>query len=110
LLCGHDCAQRKPATRERNWLTLGVVANTGVLLSLKYLGPAAGTIAAAFGHVSPLGNIVAPLAISFYTFQQISFLVDVARGRVVLEGLVRYTSFVLSSQHCLRDQSASTPN
>jgi alginate O-acetyltransferase complex protein AlgI len=76
------------------WLTLGVATNTGLLLSLKYLSPVVGTIAAAFGHASPLGNIVAPLAISFYTFQQISFLVDVARGKVVLEGLVRYTSFV----------------
>ena len=37
---------------------------------------------------------MAPLAISFYTFQQISFLVDVARGKVELEGLVRYMSFV----------------
>jgi len=76
------------------WLTFGVIANTGVLLSLKYLSPVVGTMAAAFGHASPLRNIVAPLAISFYTFQQISFLVDVSRGKVVLEGLVRYTSFV----------------
>jgi D-alanyl-lipoteichoic acid acyltransferase DltB (MBOAT superfamily) len=88
-------ARNTSQDRAKNaWLTLGVVANTGVLLSLKYLSPVAGTIAAASGHVSPVGNIVAPLAISFYTFQQISFLVDVARGRVVLEGLVRYTSFV----------------
>jgi alginate O-acetyltransferase complex protein AlgI len=79
---------------KRAWLTLGVILNAGVLLSLKYLSPVVGAIAAAFGHASPLGNIVAPLAISFYTFQQISFLVDIARGRVVLEGLVRYTSFV----------------
>jgi D-alanyl-lipoteichoic acid acyltransferase DltB (MBOAT superfamily) len=76
------------------WLTLGVVANAAVLLSLKYLSPVVGTVAAAFGRPSPLGIIVAPLAISFYTFQQISFLVDIARGKVVLEGLVRYTSFV----------------
>jgi alginate O-acetyltransferase complex protein AlgI len=79
---------------KKAWLTLGIVANTGVLLSLKYLSAVVGTIAATFGHTSPVGNIVAPLAISFYTFQQISFLVDVARGKVVLEGLVRYTSFV----------------
>jgi alginate O-acetyltransferase complex protein AlgI len=85
------------ASREgpkKAWLTLGIVANTSVLLCLKYLSPIVGTIAAAFDHASPLGNIVAPLAISFYTFQQISFLVDVARGNVALAGLVRYTSFV----------------
>jgi D-alanyl-lipoteichoic acid acyltransferase DltB (MBOAT superfamily) len=99
IVANYGCAAMiaSSAGRERAknaWLTLGVVANAGVLLSLKYLSPVVGTIAAAFGHASPLGNIVAPLAISFYTFQQISFLVDVARGKVALDGLVRYTSFV----------------
>jgi D-alanyl-lipoteichoic acid acyltransferase DltB (MBOAT superfamily) len=76
------------------WLTLGVVANTGLLLSLKYLSPVVGSIAGTFGRGNPVGHIVAPLAISFYTFQQISFLVDLARGKVELEGLTRYMSFV----------------
>jgi alginate O-acetyltransferase complex protein AlgI len=85
------------AERERAknwWLAIGVIANTGVLLTLKYLSAVVGALAATVGHASPIGNIVAPLAISFYTFQQISFLVDVARGKVALEGLVRYMSFV----------------
>lgn len=99
IIANYGCAAMiaRSVSREgakNAWLTLGVVVNTGVLLSLKYLSPVVGTIAAAFGHASPVGNIVAPLAISFYTFQQISFLVDVARGKVALEGLVRYTSFV----------------
>jgi alginate O-acetyltransferase complex protein AlgI len=76
------------------WLALGVIANTGVLLGLKYLSTVVGAIAAVFGHGNPVGGIVAPLAISFYTFQQISFLVDVSRGKVELGGIVRYTSFV----------------
>jgi alginate O-acetyltransferase complex protein AlgI len=79
---------------KRAWLTFGVVANTVALLSLKYLSAVVGAIAGTFGHASPIGRIVAPLAISFYTFQQISFLVDVARGKVAQEGLVRYMSFV----------------
>lgn len=79
---------------KNGWLTLGVVANAGVLLSLKYLSPVVSTIAGTLGHASPVGKIAAPLAISFYTFQQISFLVDVSRGKLQLEGLVRYTSFV----------------
>jgi alginate O-acetyltransferase complex protein AlgI len=99
IVLNYGCAVMiaRNASREnakQAWLTLGVIANTGVLLCLKYLSPVVGTIAGAIGHRSPLGNIVAPLAISFYTFQQISFLVDIARGKVVLEGLIRYTSFV----------------
>lgn len=81
-------------TAKSVWLTLGVLANTAALLSLKYLSAVVTTLAGAFGHPSPIGRIVAPLAISFYTFQQISFLVDVSRGKVQLDGLVRYMSFV----------------
>jgi alginate O-acetyltransferase complex protein AlgI len=79
---------------KRFWLVLGVTANTGALISLKYLSAVVGTITGAFGHSNPIAGIIAPLAISFYTFQQISFLVDVARGKVQLGGIIRYMSFV----------------
>ena len=79
---------------KRAWLTLGVVANTGILVSLKYLSAVLGPLPGTSVTQVQLAEIVAPLAISFYTFQQISFLVDVARGKVVLDGLVRYMSFV----------------
>jgi alginate O-acetyltransferase complex protein AlgI len=79
---------------KRVWLALGVISNTGVLVALKYLSTVTGAIARIFGHTNPVESIIAPLAISFYTFQQISFLVDVARGKVELEGIVRYMSFV----------------
>ena len=59
---------------KRVWLALGVIANAGALLSLKYLSAVVGAIAGTFGHANPIADIVAPLAISFYTFQQISFL------------------------------------
>jgi alginate O-acetyltransferase complex protein AlgI len=79
---------------KRTWLALGVIANAGALISLKYLSTVVGAIAGTFGHANPLANIMAPLAISFYTFQQISFLIDVGRGKVELGGIVRYMSFV----------------
>ena len=79
---------------KRFWLGLGVIANTGVLISLKYLSAVVGAVTDALGHANPVANIVVPLAISFYTFQQISFLIDVARGKVELGGIVRYMSFV----------------
>ena len=76
------------------WLWAGILANTVTLLAFKYLSAVAGSIAGSAGHSNPFSGIVAPLAISFYTFQQISFLVDVARGKVKLDGLLRYTGFV----------------
>jgi alginate O-acetyltransferase complex protein AlgI len=79
---------------KRFWLALGVIGNAGALISLKYLSAVVGALVGTLGHTNPLANIVTPLAISFYTFQQISFLVDVARGRVELGGIVRFMSFV----------------
>jgi len=79
---------------KRFWLAIGIIANTCVLLGLKYSSAVIGGIAEFFGHTNPVAGIVAPMAISFYTFQQISFLVDVARGNVELGGIARYTSFV----------------
>ena len=76
------------------WLALGVVTDASLLVSLKYLGAVVGAITGVLGRANPLANVIAPLAISFYTFQQISFLVDVARGKIKLEGIVHYMSFV----------------
>ncbi len=76
------------------WLILGVTANAGTLLYLKYFSAVSGAAYGVFGATSPFVNIVAPLAISFYTFQQIGFLVDVARGRAIPDGLMKYMAFV----------------
>jgi len=40
-------------------------------------------------------NIVLPLAISFFTFQQIAYLYDVYRKKIVLESFDRYIFFVM---------------
>jgi alginate O-acetyltransferase complex protein AlgI len=79
---------------KQTWLILGVIANAGTLIYLKYFGVVSAAVAGAFGATSPFVNIIAPLAISFYTFQQIGFLVDVGRGRVVPDGLIKYLAFV----------------
>jgi D-alanyl-lipoteichoic acid acyltransferase DltB (MBOAT superfamily) len=76
------------------WLTFGVTANTVMLLGFKYLSAVVAALFGFLGHPSPIGRIIAPLAISFYTFQQISFLIDTARGKVVPQGLIRYLSFI----------------
>jgi len=94
LIASTIARNRTAGNTGRAWLVLGVILNAGALLSLKYLSAVVGTIANATGYSNPITGIVAPLAISFYTFQQISFLVDVARGRVKVDGLVRYMSFV----------------
>jgi alginate O-acetyltransferase complex protein AlgI len=76
-------------------LTLGVCANLAVLGWYKYAGFFVTNVNAVAGTNWTLDHIILPLAISFYTFQQIAFLVDVARDEVHPGGIWRYTTFVI---------------
>ncbi|PZU11789.1 MBOAT family O-acyltransferase [Sphingomonas sp.] len=79
----------RPAT-QRLIVATGVIVDAGLLLYLKYFAAIFNSIAA---PETPL-HIIAPLAISFFTFQQIGFLVDVARGRTQPGGFISYLGFV----------------
>lgn len=67
--------------RSKGWLTAALVFNLGLLGYYKYLGFFAGM----FGVGLP-GQFILPLAISFYTFQQIAWQVDLYRGRLQQPG------------------------
>ena len=78
-------AQKGPATkRHRFWLmVLGVVVNLGVLCYFKYayfFTDIFNTIAST--HYSIANAILLPVGISFFTFQNISYIVDVYKGKV----------------------------
>jgi alginate O-acetyltransferase complex protein AlgI len=65
-------------------LGLGVAANLAFLGSFKYTNFASSTAAALTSmHQNPwLVNLFVPIGISFHTFQSISYLVDVYRGKM----------------------------
>ncbi|MHB8528243.1 MAG: MBOAT family O-acyltransferase [Caulobacteraceae bacterium] len=77
----------------RLWLWLGVAADLALLGWFKYADFVAGNIAAVF-HTTGLPPIALPLAISFFTFQNIAWLVDQSRGRAGPLGVVDFTLFV----------------
>ena len=81
--------------RPQYWLTaLGVALNLGVLGYFKYANFFVREVAALTGGDWSLEAIVLPLAISFYTFQQIAYLVDAKQGKVPPHGLLEYVAFV----------------
>lgn len=92
-------AERAPAIRRR-WLWLSVVTNLGTLGFFKYAGFFVESAATALGHLGlavslPTLQLVLPAGISFYTFQALSYTVDVYRGQVAAEtGPVRYFAFL----------------
>ncbi len=64
------------------WLGMAIIVNLLPLFYFKYT-------------LISSSSVVLPLAISFYTFQQIAFLVDIYRREIVLEGFDKYLFFVL---------------
>lgn len=75
-------------------MAAGVAANLGVLFYFKYFDFFLENINAVFGTSFALQHILLPLGISFFTFQQISFLVDTYRGEVQACVFVDYALFV----------------
>ena len=64
------------------WLVAECVVLLGVLGVFKYLGFFCANLQALFGVPELIPEIVLPIGISFYTFQLISYVVDVYRGEI----------------------------
>ena len=91
ILKQHRLGNRHAAT---TLMTLGVLFNLGLLAYFKYAGFLAMNLEAMTGFSMSLGAIFLPLAISFFTFQQIAYLVDASRGEVEEYDVVDYVLFV----------------
>jgi len=99
---GEDAAAKQRATRARNaWLAVSLIGNLGLLAYFKYtnfLLGAFGDIAGALGIevVVPHLRLLLPIGISFYTFQTLSYTIDVWRRRLTPEpSLRRFSLFVV---------------
>jgi D-alanyl-lipoteichoic acid acyltransferase DltB (MBOAT superfamily) len=75
-------------------LITGIVFNVILLGFFKYYNFFMSTINSLFHTHLPLLDLILPLAISFYTFQQIAFLVDVYRGDLRSFDWLRYGLFI----------------
>lgn len=83
-------------TKNKLLFILAIAFNLGLLSYYKYLGFFAGILGALTGKAMQVGDIVLPLAISFFTFQQIAWVVDSYRGTVAeAEGKVGFDEYVL---------------
>lgn len=67
---------------DKRLMILAVAGNLGLLFYFKYFDFFLSTVNAVFGTSFLLRGILLPLGISFFTFQQISFVVDTYRGEV----------------------------
>jgi len=89
---------RRPS---RGLLAAGIGANILLLGWFKYANFLVDNIDWAFGAGLSLPAIALPLAISFYTFQQIAYLVDIYDGEAAETNFLRYSCFVLFFPHLI---------
>ena len=78
-------------------LVAGITLNLAVLAYFKYLFPLLGLV----GHGHALPNVVLPLGISFFTFTQIAYLIDLEQGAATQEDLPGYLLFVTFFPHLI---------
>ena len=100
ILVGREVGKRKSVNNgilqlsSKNTMITGVVLNLAVLFYFKYYDFFLDNVNFVFGSSFPLKHILLPLGISFFTFQQISFLVDTYRGELDGVRFIDYALFV----------------
>lgn len=80
--------------KNKTLLTFGIVVNLCSIGYFKYAGFFIDNIGGLTGSNFHLGTIILPLGISFFTFQQITYLVDAYKNKTKDYSLVHYALFV----------------
>jgi D-alanyl-lipoteichoic acid acyltransferase DltB (MBOAT superfamily) len=96
FLVGDRIQLARAADRDRAvrwWLIFGLAVDLTFLGWFKYANFVADNVSAVLGTQSPLPHIVLPLAISFFTFQKIAYLIDSARGEAKRMSFLDFSLF-----------------
>ena len=88
-------------SKKRNYLILSLVSNLGLLFSFKYFNFFNTSLQPIFDNFnifynSPSFNLLLPVGISFYTFQTLSYSIDVFRGERKAEHHLGYFALYVS--------------
>lgn len=80
------------------WLIISIIFNIGILFVFKYLNFTISNITHIFGNILPQTNIQLPIGISFFTFQAMSYVIDVYRGEVKAQRNIFYINSIDDSR------------
>lgn len=88
-------------TREKDncakiMLLLDILVNLGILYIFKYLGFSTTIVSMVFGINIKVKQIALPIGISFFTFQALSYVIDVYRGTVEVQKNPLYVALYIS--------------
>ncbi len=97
--CGRALERRVGRTGRKRFLIISICTNLGILATFKYFNFFRDSAAALFGILGmgadlPTLDLILPLGISFYTFQTMSYTIDVYRGAAAERSLRDFAIFV----------------
>ena len=94
-LCGLATGRTDNPQRKKFWMILAVAIGIGLLCIFKYADFFISSVNAATGLGLPLLRLALPVGISFYTFQGLSYVIDVYRGDVPTQkNLISFGAYV----------------
>ena len=85
FLCGLAMDKAQSPKGKKLWMVTAVVIGIGLLAVFKYADFFISNFAAVTGLSLPLLRLALPVGISFYTFQGLSYVIDVYRGTVPVQ-------------------------
>jgi alginate O-acetyltransferase complex protein AlgI len=93
--CGRLIHDAETPGGRKLFLTLSLSANLAVLGFFKYFNFFMDSFCSLFGVSTSLGlSIILPVGVSFYTFQSMSYTIDIFRGTVKPASIIDYFLFV----------------
>ena len=93
--CGIAIGKSKTKQLKKVWLTVSVVVSLGLLAVFKYADFFIGSVNAVTGANIGMLKLALPIGISFYTFQCLSYTVDVYRGNAqVQKNIISFGAYV----------------
>lgn len=94
-ICGLGIGKSRTQGQKKGWLLVSVVLGVGMMVIFKYADFFLGNWNSLTGMNLPLLKLALPIGISFYTFQCMSYTVDVYRGRAQPQkNLVTFGAYV----------------
>jgi alginate O-acetyltransferase complex protein AlgI len=97
-----------PEANRKKWLIFSLLLNFSILGTFKYLNFFADSFAGALNTLGihnvplPLIRVILPPGISFYTFQEVAYIVDVYKGRIEpARSFIEYGLFVSLFPHLI---------
>jgi len=88
--------ERAAPGARRGWLILALAGCLGCLVVFKYLGFLVRTAAGLVGAPDPALELLLPVGISFFTFQTLSYVIDVYRGKLPAQRHFGYYALFVS--------------